>query len=482
MSEKILEIRGEDWMKGLSYNTTLPYGGLFQSATNFDPFRGTGIMIPSFTPLRVGDAQVTKVIQYQTTVEISGSRFLFSWAGNDSSVAPALYKTLILNGVTTDESSSITATNSSARGLATTGGFLVYARDTEIRSCLLDLSTNVQILTTDVTSAEHPFTTGWDGNLYFPNGNYVGKINVTTGLAATTGNDARAFALEANMTVRHLVNDGRYLVIMADTGVATPNSQTTNNCMVGFWDLTSGSLAQRFDFFDGGLVGGAFMDGAIYVLGVQFMYVTNVGMFPKAIQNFSNTRSSLYLGSANRASTIFKQGNSIYWGSSSSIFAYGSLVAGAKKVFYNPYVFNATVSSFIFAGALPCGATTGSQLFEIGIAPATNATVSILTANIPLPMPYKFDWAKITSRLTLASGDTMSFTLGSQSNTSVVTGTSTFSFAADGAKQTKIFKTSGNSTSLSSFFEELVMTITSNFSIEKIEVWGTKGDPQRQNI
>lgn len=472
MATKIFEIKGEDWMKGFAYQNTLAYGGLFRQAANFDPFKRMGAMSPTAVPVQDTGVPVAKTVRYIASGQSGGTNYLYSYADDGS--ASYLYRTNATSGVTSDESSSITSTTN-ARGAMVYGGYLLYARTTTIRSCLINLSTNVEILT-GLTDAEHPFTIGADLNIYFPNGNSIGKINYSTGLAATTGNSTAVFSLEASMTIRHLVNDGRYLVIMADNGGTSSSGKV--NCVVAYWDMTSSTLTQRFDFLGNGLTGGVLMDSTVYVFGKDFLYVTNVGTSPKVIYNFlgSFTNISLYPTSP---AQISQQGNSIFWGTSSgAIYAYGSYVSGTKKIFYHPYTLEAACSAFIQTGVIPYGATTGSKLYGIGFAPATNQSVTLSSSLALLPQPYRFEWAKITTRAALASGDTMTFSI----NPSVgyIVANDTFTFAADGAKRTKVFKATGGGVLN---FDEFYFTLSScNVVIEKLEIWGTPIDPQQQII
>lgn len=474
MIEKILEIRGDDWMKGMSYQTTLQYGGIFSQAANFDPFKRIGIMSPTVVPAAVGAAQITKTIKYIAPAQVSGTNFIFSWADNGSS--PSLYKTNLQSGVTTDESSNVTVTSSSARGITAFGGYIIYARNTEIRSVTTALTGDTQILTTNVTSVEHPFTIGADKNLYFANGNYVGKINGETGLAATTGNDAQYFKLPEGMMIRDMVNDGRYLCIIADdAGTSTAGKV---NCMVGYWDYSSDDFTTRYDFLANGVTAAALLDGAIYVLGKDYMYITSVNTEPRSIFSFLGTTSSIN-SAPNGRSSVSVQGNSMYWASGAKIYAYGSLVSGTKKFFYQPYTFDNTVTAFIQTGVVPFGATTNDELFAVGLAPATAATASLLTSNIILPRPYKLEYARVTMLTDLASGESVSFYMQNRSGAGSITGTSTFSFANEGAKQTHIFRTESNTQGFQ-FFDEFKIGIDSNAPIEKIEIFGSRGGNQLQ--
>ena len=480
--EKILEIRGEDWFKGLSYQSGLPYGGIFQSATNFDPFGAVGRMKPTTTPVQDTGTPVASNIRYMASGQESGTNYIYSWA--DTGGTPSLWRTNLNTGATTDQSSTITATSSSARGLIVYGGYLIYARETEIKSVILPgLGTNEQILTTGVTTGlEHVFTIGADLNIYFTNGNSIGKLINGTGFrnAGIASNSATYFSLEAGMTIRHLVNDGRYLVIIADNaGASTAGGKV--NCMIGFWDYTSTTLTQRFDFQETGLVGGVFMDGAIYVFGKNYLYVTNISTFPKSI--FSFTTGSTITTAPTSPAQISQQGNSILWASGTGIYGYGSLISGSKKIFYNPYTFPASVTAFmsmILAGGLfVYGGTTGSKLYNT--LSGSTAIASIVTSQVPLPQPFRFDWAKIVTRLPLSSGESITFSVNSQAGVGAITGDSTFSYANQSEKQTYIFGPSGGG-SAKKYFEEFYMTLLSNTSIERIELWGTRLDSKQQEL
>ena len=60
---KILEIKNNDWLKGISAQPNLPIGGLFQYLQGCDPFEQGGLALPSLAPDNQSLATTPKFIQ-----------------------------------------------------------------------------------------------------------------------------------------------------------------------------------------------------------------------------------------------------------------------------------------------------------------------------------------------------------------------------------------------------------------------------------
>lgn len=483
--KKLLELRGEDWMGGISIHPTLPLGGIFRSATNFDPFEKMGYMVPSRAPVRYGTATATTQIQYFANFTDNNLPYMYGYAGATAGGTTALYKILATDGTTTDVSAEISTSSSAARGCIVHKSKFVYAKDASIRANAIVVASgsDAAILSSGVNSAEHKFEVGADLNLYFTNGVSVGKIVDVT---STTGNTGNAFSLETGMTIRDIANDGRYLVIVADDRTGT-DVLGVYNSVIAYWDYTSGVLTQRYDFQSGGLTGVQIMDGNAHVFGNDGMFVCNVASFPQLVIPFRGT-ANLTGTYPKLSSAIIKRDNAILWGDANSgkVFGYGSLIAGQKKIIFqittagggnisalNNQGSTTSVSSFIWMG------TTTPALYGQGISNTRDQAV-VDVANIALPRTFKLSFIKVITTELLSSGLSITASILSQDQNKVVT-QSTFSFAADGAKQSKMLYP--ESAAVVQFNEIARLRIDSTKApIAAVEVWGEEVELQDQSL
>ena len=75
--EKIFELKGEDFSKGISAQGNIPIGGIFQSFRGIDPFYKQGLAVPSLTPDEITTSTTPK---YLTSYNDGGVDYVY-WAG-----------------------------------------------------------------------------------------------------------------------------------------------------------------------------------------------------------------------------------------------------------------------------------------------------------------------------------------------------------------------------------------------------------------
>lgn len=484
--KKIFELNKNIWGSGIALQPSAQRGGLFYQASNFDPFEVLDIMQPSRAPVRYGNATVTKQINYFANFTQSNLPYLYGFAGLGTTTA--LYEIKGTDGTVTDVSAQI-ATTASARGcviwydnVSATRGF-IYATDTTVRanSVPVALANDLEILT-GLTSAEHKFEPGADGNLYFTNGNKVGKITSTTG---TAGNILDAFTFPAGYTIRDIANDGRYLVIIADNQTGT-DQLGTYNCIIGYWDYASEQLTQRYNLQLNSVVAVQIMNGNAHVFSKEGIYICNVSAYPQILFPLNGT-SSLVNSFPTKSSQVIKRGNDvILWGdgNSSKVYGYGSLGLGDKHIMFHPASVGAgnitalgvqglsnTVTPIFIASSTPA-------LYIQGIS-STRDTASLITTSIVLPQPFKLSYIRVVAREVLSSGQTMTLSMSSQNYSKLASSSQTFSFTADGAKQSKYFLPITDTIQM---FNDFALSFTSNFAIQSIEVWGEPLEGPNQSI
>jgi len=494
--KKIFELAGQDWMKGLSVQASFPLGGIFRQASNFNPFEKMGTMSPGSTATELGSGTITEVIRSLVSVYHSGdsaSRVLAY--GDDSS----LYKVAPSSGTVSDISGTLASGSTTARGAIAWRNKFVYLKNTEARK--FDLTgtfgaNEAQLLSGLTTGVTHEPVIGADGNLYIPNGSAIARLVLETG---TTGNSTSVFSIDSDLTIRQLLNDGQFLV-----GIADANSNNTNGlfrCVVFFWDMVSGTPERIYDLYENRVYAMEQKDSAIYVYGSDSVYVCNVSSAPKVLFPLRNST----LSEPTLPSCLKYYRNSILWartgGSDAStgilINGYGSAYAGQKPIFFTPSFHETT--SFETTAFLPftydtansyyfiaCAESDGSnpKLFRFyttgSEAGATRTTASLKVSDIHLPQPYKFEYAKIVLRDPISSGQSVSFSMQAQGEGVTVSSSQTFNTVG---KQTFIYYPSP-AASTPEYIEEICnLSISSTKAvIERFEIWGTPVTQQQAKI
>lgn len=493
--KKLFEISGGDWMKGLSVQATLPMGGIFRRATNFNPFEQIGTMSPGSTGTRLGSGTITTAIRSMNSIYHIGDGASRILAYGDNS---SLYKIAPSSGTVTDISASLASGSTTARGSMPWRNKFVYCKDTEVRK--FDLTgtfgaNEAQLLSGLTTGVPHDPVIGADGNLYIPNGNAVAKLILETG---TTGNSTSVFTIDSDMVIRQALNDGQFLVLLADN-----NSNNTNGqfrCLITFWDTVSGLAERTYDWYENRVYCMEMKDQNIYIHASDYKYVCNVATAPKAIFPFkgSNVSPSLL------PSTIDFYRNSIVWArydgtdDAARIDAYGN-VLGGESIFYTPivntgdttadtptallpYTYDGT-NSYYFLAVTDSGGTNPRlySFYYTGTeASATRTTSTIRVSDIQLSQPYKFEYAKIVLRQALSSGESVSFLMKAQGSSVTVSNTETLSTVG---KVTKIFRPTPT-TGTPEYIEQINdITITAvKAVVERVEVWGTPLSPQLDKL
>jgi hypothetical protein len=388
--------------------------------------------------------------------------YLYCGEGNT-----ALFEMNLVTYAITDRSSQITTSATGAKGAFSYKGYFVYALATSVRARQIPVTggTDTEILT-GLTSGEHPFAIGADLNLYFPNGNSIGKITNVTG---TSGNSTNVFSLESGMNIRAVKSDGRYLVIIADDRQANSSGVGAANCVVAYWDYASGTLTQRFDFKDPGMLALEILEGNAYVWGWDALYVSNIATFPKPIIPF---RNSMITARPVLQSQVTVKNNSVLWVNGtipdiSSVYGYGSWLPGQPKILYNPFAG--------FSGKGSAINWNGSRLFVCTDAPKVytphsnnKETSYINTPNIVLPAVYKPIMFKVTASDKLISGNSIYVAIfTSQINQNLVMD-GTMSYTNDSAIQSKVFRPKIYIPQM----RDIGIGIQTNTPVESIEVFG----------
>lgn len=488
---KIFSIKGKDWMDGISLQPSLAVGGRFKTANNYDPFEVMGTMQPS---LQWADITSTIATDPVTITPFNDSGTSKLYVQSESKLYEVLDGTPWTVSDETAEIDPQDASNLGVRGTAIYKNRYVYSLGTEIRSNTLPVASasDVQIWSSGFNTSGmwHPMVIGADKNLYVADRQRVIKIVSVTN---TTGN-VEAATLETGFFVRHMVNDGRYLVLLADnngTGEANiPEVPENGNyrCQVLYWDMVKSTYDQIYEFQDSYLIAGAFLDGGVYVFSGNGIYVCDIANAPRQI--FSWKGNTSISGKPSNPFQVTTNNGSINWLSSTvgpKIYAYGNPIPNEPKVFFNPYTIDANLElgTALATNGTNFYAATDEPTLQILNSGSTRTSATIQTAYETLDQPYKFAYAKVVLRNKLSSGQSVTLGIQTQDGQVLISDNTTKSYTDGdvGAKQTLIFNqdTSGVST-YSDVFEDVSMILTTNANVLRVELWGYPQDNYSQQI
>lgn len=442
-------------------------GGIFEYANNFNPFERMGFMQPSLAPSELtAPADSIRVINSFNTSSIG---YLYAHTPTK------LYQYLSASPYTqTNKSAEINATQPVAGAIIWNGKYVYaqYSGDVKVfaNSIPVASANNVEIMTnasSSLVDVRH-MCVGADKNLYIGGWGEVARL---TNEAGTTGNVYDDFNVGEGYTVRALVNDGRYLVILADNNAIATGSRVVGdyNCRVYFWDMDKTDAVAVYDFSDSYLIGGAFMDGAVYVFGYNGIYTCNVVTPPRMMFSFRDNTTIV-----NRPSSpyqITKDSQGIYWADGSAI---GSKIYGIRAgVIYQPYVtHNSTPAhTSILSVDNKIFAATDAPKFYVHNTGSTRSTSTLLTVNEVLPQPHTYTFTKVVLRTAMTSGQSIDVSLF-DSNGTPISVTVTRSYSTDGAKKVLTFRPNLLSSSPATF-EDISLYISSvGCVVERATVYG----------
>ena len=510
---KILEIKNIDWLKGISAQPNLPIGGLFQYLQGCDPFEQGGLALPSLAPDNQSLATTPKFIQgYKNPV--SGASTLNVLTNSK------LYRVLKNSPYTViDETAQISASLPFGGTLISYNGHTIYkgvyiyvtgtnaavsyaiqANSLNVASgsdVNIGLAVNTNYFTTNFGNFTFKFCQGADGNLYFNLPEGVGEI---TNVAGTSGNTNAAITtgkIDPGFVVRDLINDGRYLVILADNNGTNDSDKVDGDFQskIYFWDMVQTDGNGRiiadvtWDLKDPYLIGGKFLEGGVYFFGHNGFYVCNIATSPKLIRAYPLTVSPATYGQPTNAYQIVSNKGSIYWVDGTDtvngyVYAYGNPVTGQPKIFYIPYVQSGSIyqhsciassgNNFITGSAQP-----GLFFFNVG---STRGHVVVKSIDTNMPSPFTYGFTKVVLGQKLAAGQTVQCIATSAGGTQTIS-SETKSYNAANPKQELKFTRIPSSTNQPEKFEDITITVNSNGApIQRISTYATPIDDGNEDL
>ena len=470
---KIYEIKGKDFMSGISIQSDFALGGLFASGTT-DPFRRMGYLTSVPTNTEIDDTVITSEVTYLASKNSGTEGYVY--AINDSLVdkTKSFYRIKISDSTVIDYSNQIDQNSSSPithNGLALYKGRVIYEQGGSLRSNTTTPTTgnDTNILTsasTGGTGTPIMFAVGPDGNLYYT-ANTNASIGKIVSVTSTSGNTASAFTMtDTSLVPKDVCNDGIYLVWIADNN-SSKSIYGNATCKIFFWDCIKNKADIIYDIPDSYLISARYVDGKVLILGASGLWVCNSATPPKLI--FPLTSSKL----PTKANQVTTKDNIMYWvapGLVNRVYAYGSKIG--NSIFYNPFRLtgsnaNALVSSGdYFVGS----ADEGVYLHNTNGTPVNGSSI---TVSKPLDQTYKFSYAKVVLKAPLATGEQV--TLGIYNgNGQVIMDSTDKNFSQVGAKQTLIFNPKPLAGSFSQF-EDIFLSISTqgDIAVQRIAIYGT---------
>jgi len=493
--QKIFEIKGSDWMKGLSIQNDIALGGLFRNANNFDPFDTMGYFKATPTPLTIDNTTISEPVSHLTSFGDGGEGYVFGLGYGSGIKTKTLFRIKISDNTVTDYSDKIDQNGASQfthNGIAVYKGRLVYEQGGSLRSNLLtptvaeDRSILVSALTGSSLRPEI-LREGADGKLYFTNSNGLGVINVvaTTNDASNVNN---AFVItDTNMLSKDICSDGVYTIFIADDNTYKVTT-ATSKCRIFFWDSANDKVNADiiYDIPDSYLIACRYVDGKVIVLGASGIWVCNSATPPKLVYPLSTSELPI------SASAVTTKENTIFWGQSglgSKIFAYGAKVG--KPILYTPYYSSGGVElniALVSSGTSFISATDG-DVYELNSGTdLSNTTISPTTT--VLPQPYSLSYVKVVLKSPLTTNQGLQLSVSNGAG-QPISDTDTKLFSTVGAKQTLIFtpKASSSTAGLKQF-EDFYINLTSYLNtgtgttptIQRVAVYGIPIEDNGQQI
>jgi len=485
MSQLILKLKGDDFYKGLSLQSAFPIGGMWQLLENYDPFKKLGRLFPTLGPTRKDNAgagvSIGVPINAFEFYSDGTNRFLLAFgdktAGNVGAYKINLDTDYITDLVAGGAFANRTGFAEACSMVKYWKGRVIYDERTggqALRSCTVSGSDDKDVIGSLVGSNQHPSVIGPDGYFYFLNGQYIGRLIISTG---TSGNSSTTFdTLDSNLIGRDIDHDGQYIFAGFDNNL-NKLSGISADCQIIVWDRFKSYAEKRYTIKDSYIIAVRCLGSACYVLTPSGWYVCSIASEPVLLYPMtSETPFNYFPTDYNQVS---KDGHSIYWSSTSAgsklVFAIGQKIAGKPKIVYNPYdsanIGGVTIlqTSLIVSKNYIYTGTNDPAVYKLNDV----ATKAVAAKSCPqfLPSPYTFSYAKIKLRTALESGDEVSFSLYN-SDGEIISGLEAQNFANVGAKKTLIFRRIPSAGVEVNDFTDLYPYILTNVEISEIEIYG----------
>jgi hypothetical protein len=478
--QKIVDLSGEDWAKGCSFQDTFPVGGIFQlSSYNFDPFDLIGYLRPALSPVVLDDTKITKVTNAIVSL-YDAVPYVFALADRSAGAAKNLFRIKVSDNTVTDYSlnGGSAAGARTFRGLGSYKGRLVFMDGDSgtFYSVLSGGGTEISLYTpsgNNLANCPPVFHVAPDKMMYFTVGvqnGQLGRIDSVTGAGSST--DA-AFTGDTNLVVKDMTSDGRYEIILMDDN-PTRISNINAVCNVYFWDMDKADADLVISIPDSYLISGRFVDGRLLILGASGLWQCGIGTSPRLIVPLPSTALPA------NPYQVSVQGNILYWASASTgqrVYGYGAKIG--NPILFSPFqsgqgdqlhtTFLAS-GNYFYSGVTAGTGVTKMQVLNSG---STRGNATVSTAYTPLSLPYKVSYVKVVLKTKFITDQAVAITLYNSDGDTLMD-TQTKSYSVDGAKKTFIFYPKQTATS-PTFFDDLSVVVNpqNGAIVQRVTVYGT---------
>ncbi len=250
--KKILTLKSEDFLKGMSLSAHAPLGGIFDVAQgiNFFSPSGLGLLMPFHSPTVISTSTVTDSVISMDTYPYDTP---YCFAMGDT---PRLYR---LN-MSTDAVENITPTDigttPASRGqVAVYKDTLIYSQLTKLGKCTNLTSTTGTVkssctsdgITSTLCSSDyHPVFVGPDENVYIGGDhNYTYSVGKWDGTTHTPDK----FVLPKGYTITCFEKDAYWLIIGATIGPGQVYANSSST--IFFWNTWATTWTKRYNIPDG---------------------------------------------------------------------------------------------------------------------------------------------------------------------------------------------------------------------------------------
>lgn len=458
---KILELKGEDWIKGISIQDTFALGGIFQvSAKNFDPFELMGFLRATLAPVQIDGATITTAVKYLLAAASGGVGYIFAMGDRSGAGAKSFYRIktsdLTVTAYTAEWGANI-AGAAQFDGLAYYKGRLVYYDSNgNFMSNTFPApaaGSQVLLLSTSVYPKDGlpPMHKCPDGLLYvgLSNSGVVGSITNVTGAG---GNSASAFdSGNSDFVCKDITDDGRYAMFLMDDN---PDNATNiaSLCQLFVWDMDNVDPQVVITIPDSFVTAARWVDGRLLVWGASGIWQLSVSsQTAKLIFPLPSTAIPAHGYQVTIANNI------AHWCSPTSgavVFAYGAKIG--KPIMYSPYQISGSdnlltalvASGTYFFASLDAGTNTPKVYVQNSGSTRNNLTIETVPAN--LDQSYKIAYVKVVLKQKMTSGQALALSLFNGADETIMT-TNTQSYSANKRKKSIIFKPKPTTSSIKDF-------------------------------
>lgn len=467
MLQRIFSLNKEHFLRGLSPSEYYDGGKVLYSAVGIDLFRTPGRLRAGFDVEIIGTPTVQGSIRAFVNHPYSiYEKYIYGYdeGGKVYQITDA------------DAFSIVHSVSNPARGLTnyySDAGIpiLIYTQKKQVGLASYATMTFLDTAVGGPDSLEdytpHPVKVGVDNNLYIGNKFKLAKWDATT-------LTANRLTFESDFRVDALESDGFYLVIGGRRGY----SRSARSAYIYFWDMVSNQVSRTY-LLPGQVTVNRLLyhEGYIYAFCDYAVFKCSFDSPPVEVIRLEDRFRGMSSADVFRNTIVFGAGSSTV--STGAIGRLGNTEPDLPHILQTPWKVTDTDKAgikCIFTNYNEPGQlliTTNADKCVYRVTTTSLTGVSAKSPFIDLGRYWKLHFLKVTTE-TLASGDSLTVSLKTKSGGSEILKTTTFTFAADGAKTSKLFPIDGTITDQVQY--QITFT-AGNVQVKSIELFG---EPQEE--